>query len=83
MKPPLTAARFDKLAQAQQRPSGNQPRIIWTLAAIGQRIGAGADFVRDTLAKQEGSPVRQIGGRFYCLEDDLIEYMRNGATKNP
>jgi hypothetical protein len=82
MKPPLTAARFDKIAEGQQRPSGN-PKIIWTLSGIARRIGTGSDFVRDTLAKQDGSPVRQIGGRFFCFEDDLIRYMRDAAVKNP
>jgi hypothetical protein len=52
------------------------PRIIWTLPAIGARIGVGADFVRDTLAKQPGSPVREIGGRYYAFEDDLIAFLR-------
>lgn len=77
MKPPLTAARFDKLAEGQPTPSGNQPRIIWTLAGIGKRIGCGADFVRDTLVTAEDSPVRQIRGRFYCFEDDLIAFLRS------
>lgn len=77
MKPPLTASRFDKLTERQQRPSGSPSKIIWTLQGIGRRIGTGADFVRDTLAKQEGSPVKQIGGRFYAFEDDLISFLRN------
>ena len=78
MKPPLTAVRFDKLAEGRPRPSGNQPRIIWTLSAIGQRIGCGPDFIRDTLAKQPDTPIRQIGGRFYVFEDDLISFLRGG-----
>lgn len=82
MKPPLTASRFDKLTEGQPRPSGNPSKIIWTLPAIGQRIGVGSDFVRDTLAKQEGSPVKEIGGRFYAFEDDLIAFLRNGPQAN-
>jgi len=51
-------------------------RIIWTLAAIGARIGVGPDFVRDTLMKQPGSPVHEIGGRYYAFEEDLIDFLR-------
>lgn len=72
----LTAEKFDKLAEGGQRPSHN-PRIIWTLNAIAQRIGTGVDFVRDTLVTVEDSPVRQIRGRFYCFEDDLIAFLRS------
>lgn len=79
MKPALTAARFDKLAEGQTRPSGSPPRIIWTLSAIGRRIGCGPDFVRDTLANAENSPVRQIGNRFYVFEDELLSFLRKGA----
>lgn len=78
MKPPLSASRFDKLTEGQPRPSGNQPRIIWTLQGIARRIGTGPDFVRDTLAKQPETPVRQVGGRFYAFEDDLISFLRRG-----
>lgn len=76
MKPPLTAGRFDKLVEGQTRPSSSPPRIIWTLQGIARRIGTGPDFVRDTLATAENSPVRQIGGRFFAFEDDLIAFLR-------
>lgn len=76
MKPPLAAARFDKLTDGQPRPSGDPSKIIWTLPAIGRRIGVGADFVRDTLAKQKDSPVKEIGGRYYAFEADLIAFLR-------
>lgn len=58
------------------RPAGNDSRIIWTLPAIGQRIGVSADFVRDTLLQIENTPVRQLGGRYYCFEDELMMFMR-------
>lgn len=45
--------------------------------AIGDRIGVGPDFVRDTLAKQPGSPVKEIGGRYYAFEEDLIAFLRS------
>lgn len=76
MKPPLTAVRFDKLAEGQTRPSDNHSRVIWTLAGIGKRIGCGPDFVRDNLAKQQGSPVKQIGSRYYAFESDLLAFLR-------
>jgi hypothetical protein len=50
--------------------------IIWTASAIGRRIGVSADFVRDTLAKMDGSPVRQIGTRYCAVESDLIAFFR-------
>lgn len=78
-KPPLTTQEVDKMLKAVARPSHNPSRIIWTLPAIGRRIGVGADFVRDTLAKQPDSPVKEIGGRYYVFEDDLISFLRNGA----
>lgn len=53
-----------------------QDRIIWTLGGIAKRIGVGPDFVRDTLAKQPGSPVKEMGGRYYAFEDDLIAFLR-------
>lgn len=67
----ISPAEFD--AAVRTRP---RQRIIWTLPAIGAAIGVGPDFVRDTLAKQPGSPVGEIGGRYYAFEDDLIEFLR-------
>jgi hypothetical protein len=75
-RPALTPARLDQMLEGKVRPSGNPSRIIWTLPAIGSRIGVGADFVRDTLAKQPGSPVKEIGGRFYAFEEDLVSFLR-------
>jgi len=54
-----------------------EPRIIWSLKAIGARIGVGADFVRDTLAKEPASPVKELGGRYYAFEDELIAFLRS------
>ncbi len=53
-----------------------QDRIIWTLGGIAKRIGVGPDFVRDTLAKQPGTPVKEMGGRYYAFEADLLEFLR-------
>lgn len=68
----LTPERYDQMTSHIKTPV----KIIWTLPAIGRRIGVGVDFVRDTLAKQPGSPVKEIGGRYYAFEDDLIAYLR-------
>lgn len=70
-----TPEEFDALVQPKRRD-----RIIWTLQGIGARIGVGPDFVRDRLAKQPGSPIKEIGGRYYAFEDDLIGYLRERMT---
>lgn len=57
---PITPERFDK--------------IIWTAAAIGQRIGTGPDFVRDVLVNEPGTPVRKIGSRYCAVERELLEF---------
>jgi len=68
----MSAELFDAVVQ----PSRRRDRIVWTLPAIGSVIGVGPDFVRDTLAKQPGSPVKEIGGRYYAFEEDLIAFLR-------
>ncbi|MBN9334916.1 hypothetical protein [Devosia sp.] len=68
----LTPETFDALTRMPAR----EGRIIWTLPAIAGRIGVGVDFVRDTLAKQPGSPVKEIGGRYYAFDDELIAFLR-------
>lgn len=72
----LTPARLDAMLDGKAKPSQKPSRIIWTLPAIGRRIGVGADFVRDVLAKADGTPIREIGGKYYCFEDDLIDFLR-------
>lgn len=71
----VTATSFDKIAPERRE------RIVWTLAGIGRRIGVGPDFVRDTLANADGSPVREVGGRFFAFEDELIAFMKSDRTK--
>lgn len=70
-KPELTPERLDALLMPPRRD-----KIIWTLGGIAARIGTGTDFVRDTLAKQAGSPVKEIGGRYYAFEEDLITFLK-------
>lgn len=71
-KPELTQPIFDAIV----KPLPRRDRIIWTLGGIASRIGVGVDFVRDTLAKQPGSPIKEIGGRYYAFEEDLIAFLR-------
>lgn len=56
-------------------------RIIWTLPAIAQRLGTGVDFIRDNLAKQEGTPIRQVGGRYFAFEEELFQYLKGRDGK--
>ncbi|MFJ1308577.1 hypothetical protein [Agrobacterium sp. P15N1-A] len=75
-QPKLTASRLDAILAGKPNDTGNPFRIIWTAEAIAARIGVSADFVRDTLAKVEGSPVKQIGGRYCAHEGDLLAFFR-------
>ena len=72
-KSTLTPQRFDALTEARGKP---EPRIIWTADGIARRIGTSADFVRDRLVHMPGSPVKQIGGRYCAVEEDLIAFFR-------
>lgn len=73
MKNSLTADLFDKLTGTRTAP---RQKIIWGALAIGQRIGCSADFVRETLIREEGSPVKKIGNRYCAHEDDLFAFFR-------
>ncbi|MBN9347554.1 MAG: hypothetical protein J0I48_15390 [Devosia sp.] len=64
----LTAQTFDAMTRRREKP-------VWTIEAIGNIIGVGPDFVR-TLAAIEGSPIHQVGGRWFCYESELIEWMK-------
>lgn len=75
MNQPLTTESLDRILQPRKRD-----RIIWTLGGIAARIGTGTDFVRDTLAKQPGTPVKEIGGRYYAFEEDLLSFLRTGSS---
>lgn len=58
-------------------------RIIWTAKAIGARIGVGADFVRDTIAREPDSPIKALGSRLYVFENDLFDWLRHRAPIKP
>lgn len=70
----LSPATFDAL----MKKSSGCDRVIWTAGGIAERIGASADFVRDKLAKEPGSPVRLVGGRYCALESELLDFFRPG-----
>ena len=70
----LTPRRFDKVTLGNPSPG-----IVWTADAIGRRIGRSADYVRRTLAKLPGTPVKRHGrGNLYALEVDLVAFLAQG-----
>ncbi|HEV7415051.1 MAG TPA: hypothetical protein VGN98_02770 [Tianweitania sediminis] len=76
----ITPEKLDEILSQASRDVTVTPRIIWTAGAIARRIGTSPDFVRDRLAKEPGSPVRQIGGRYCAIEQDLIAFFRTDAA---
>lgn len=72
--PPLDRWRLD---QALNPPA----RIIWGADAIAARIGTSADFVRDTLAKMQGTPIRRMGRRYCADEGELMAFFREDPTQ--
>lgn len=75
-KPELNSSVMDLLLEAvKPKP---KPEILWGAKEIGARLGKSEGYVRRTLAKREGSPIRKDdGGRIYAFESDLIEYLQN------
>jgi hypothetical protein len=61
-------------------PDLGEGKIIWTAAAIGQRIGCSADFVRGVVAREPGTPIKVMGKRLYVFERELMSWMRD---RNP
>lgn len=74
--PELTPDRFDAMMRDGRQAS---PKIIWTLAAIGHRLGRGKDFAR-ILASRPGSPIRRQGRQYFVFESELLQFM-NGAKE--
>jgi hypothetical protein len=72
----LTPEAFDSLTRMPAR----EERIIWTLPAIGRRLGRGRDFVA-ALAAKEGSPIRRHGRQYFVLEEELMDYMKGSGTQ--
>lgn len=80
MKPILTPETLDALLTPPPRARGQEDRIIWTAGSIARRLGCGEDYVRKTLARQPGTPIRKRGRRLYCFERELIDWMRDDAA---
>ncbi len=76
MKKTAEHTLFDIPSEPTQPPM-RRDKIIWTAAAIGHCVGTSPDFVRHTLTKLPGSPVKQIGGRYCAIEKDLINFFRS------
>ena len=68
----LTPQKFDDLTLHQNNK--RQSEIIWTAEAIGRYIGTSADFVTNTLAHLDGSPVSKVGRRYCAKRDELDLY---------
>ena len=66
----ITPRAFDQGLMPRRRE-----KPVWTLEAIGALINVGPDFVR-TLAAIEGSPIHEIGGRYFTYESELIPWMK-------
>lgn len=58
-------------------------RILWTSKGIARRLGCSPDFVLNTLMAAPGCPIRRLGGRIYCFEDELIAWLRNPSPQEP
>lgn len=66
----ITPKNFDDLTGEKAGP------VIWTAAAIARRIGRSEGYVRKTLARLDGTPVRRHGrGNLYAYEADLVSFM--------
>jgi hypothetical protein len=69
----LTAPRFDAMT-GRAEPAA----ILWGAKAISTFLNCSEDFVRDRLAKEEGSPIKKIGGKYCAIVDDLVGFIRKG-----
>lgn len=78
---PLTPETFDALTRAHARDA-REERIIWTLPAIGKRIGRGRDFA-EALAMMPDTPIRKQGRQYFVIETELIAYMKASGLRRP
>jgi hypothetical protein len=72
--PPIDRWRLDALLAP--------PKILNTAQAIASRIGVSPDFVRNVLVNEPESPVRKIGGRYFAIESELIDFFRSSRNKH-
>lgn len=71
----------DEFDAAFTRVHVREDRLIWTAKAIADRLGCSVQFVRRTLAKEPGSPIRQRGRKLYVYETALEQFMRSKPNK--
>lgn len=57
-------------------------KMLWGAETIARKIGTSADFVRDRLVHEDGSPVKKIGGRYCAIEAELIAFF-TAEPKHP
>jgi len=80
MKPPLTAARFDKTME--MAPSSLRFSLasesLWGASAIAKFMGVSDDFVRKC-ARLGSSPIRQKAGRYYCTKTEITIWLLSNA----
>jgi hypothetical protein len=69
----ITAAAFDAAFGTESEKVAD---AIWGAKAIGKAINRSPDFVRDTLVKLPGTPVRRMGREYYAIADELRDFMR-------
>ena len=72
----MTVEWFDASFEDGRPASAQISEVIWGCKAIGRAINRSADYVRDTLAKQPGSPVRREGREYYARRDELDAFFR-------
>jgi hypothetical protein len=68
----LTPKRFDEIVSPLP---AREPRIIWTLPAIGRRVGRGKAFAA-ALASTPGTPIKRRGRQYFVDESELLAFMR-------
>lgn len=73
----LTAEGFDRMvAESAPIQAPKLPKILWGAATIAHKIGVSADFVRDRLVHEPGSPVKKVCGKYCAVEDELFSFFR-------
>lgn len=69
----LTPERFDRLA-VELAPKHS--KILWGCKAIAKSAGTTEEFIRNVIARGEGTPIRKIGRRYCVVENDLLDFIR-------
>lgn len=76
MGKPLTPQAFDRMMEASStNQSDNEAEILWGAKEIGRFIGRSPDYVRDTLAKADGSPIKRQGREYFAFRPALLAWL--------